>query len=81
MVVVEEEEAAAVVVVEEEQQQKEESVFWRCHFGGVWVRTKETCMVMTEEEFLSGEEKKKDVRNCINTYCCHLSYNPPLEDM
>lgn len=58
MVVVEE--AAAVV------EEQEASVFWQCRFGGVWVRTKETCRVMTEEEFLSGEKENSDFSNCIN---------------
>lgn len=47
------EEAAAVA------EEQEESVFWRCHFAGVWARTTETCRVMTEEAFLSGEKEKK----------------------
>lgn len=47
--------AEEAAVVEEQ----EVSVFWRCHVGGVWARTKGTCRVMTEREFLSGEKEKK----------------------
>lgn len=59
-----EEVGEVVAAVVEEQG---ESVFWRCHFGGVWARTKETCRVMTEEDFLSGEKENKAFSNCINT--------------
>lgn len=58
-----------MVVAEEAAvaEEQEESVFWQCHFAGVWARTTETCRVMTEEAFLSGE---KDFSNCISTFCC-----------
>lgn len=70
------EEVVVAAVVEEEEEQ-EESVFWGCHFGGVWVRTKETCRV-TEEAFPSGGTET-DVNRCSNAECGDLYCSPPLE--